>query len=185
MNQNTKSVNHSIGSIRNYVNEVIGKKIYLVLYKLGVELDDPIVIETATEALINYVELIGQISSNIAISAGRIHINVIDVKKAVRCIDNKRFEQLFIRNRLDSRMFANNLQSSSISERLTPTIHLNKEASWKEEIKNRQISGDKISEGDLLERVHFKPKHIPDFLPSFPPKISYYNCYKNREVIDK
>ncbi|KAK6590985.1 hypothetical protein RS030_111694 [Cryptosporidium xiaoi] len=184
MSQNQKNLNCSVNSINNYVTEVIGKRIYLILYKLGVELDDPVVIETATEAFINYVELIGQISSNIAISAGRIHINVLDIKKAVKCIDNKRFEQLFAGSGLDSEAFGGGFEKSSILEKLVPVVYLNEEESWKETIESRQISGENIVEGDLTKYLDSKPKYIPDFLPIFPPKISYDSYCKNQLSID-
>lgn len=166
LKNNTNDLNRKItSSIRNSIR--------LLLNKFEVELDDPNVLETATEAYINYIELLGKISSNVALTAGRTQVNIVDIRKSIKILDIKRYEQVFLNSELKSIIKKKNDFGMNFSKTIIPDICTNGNSLWRDVLGDTNSQKKKNLNPELFEFVDSIPKHIPDFLPIFPPRLDY------------
>ncbi|OII71721.1 uncharacterized protein cubi_00528 [Cryptosporidium ubiquitum] len=163
---NTNNINRKITSS-------ISNSIRLLLKKFEVELDDPNVLETATEAYINYIELLGKISSSVALTAGRTQVNIVDIRKSIKILDIKRYEQVFLHSELESIIKKKNDFGTNFSKTIIPDICTNGNSLWKDVLSDKNSSNEKSLDPELFEFVDSIPKYIPDFLPIFPPRLDY------------
>ncbi|KAF7457863.1 hypothetical protein HWI79_1429 [Cryptosporidium felis] len=161
--------------VNNHITKSINNSIHLLLNKFGVVVDDPNVIETATEAFINYIELLGKISSSISLAAGRTQINIVDMKKSIKILDFKRYKRIFsdeveMENCTRKKSTITTINYSKV---ILPDIHVEGEVRWKDLHNDSNPKGNKVRDSELFEFVDSTPKHIPDFLPIFPPRLDY------------
>ncbi|KAJ1610954.1 hypothetical protein OIY81_645 [Cryptosporidium canis] len=161
------------GNLNEKITSSINNSIRLLLNKFGVEVDDPNILETATEAYINYIELLGKVSSTVALAAGRTQINVADIKKSIKSLDIKRYEQVFLDSELESLINKKSNFGASFSKTLIPNICTGGSALWKDVFIDTNVQCKKSLDPELFEFIDSIPKHIPDFLPIFPPRLDY------------
>lgn len=160
-------------NLNEKITDSINNSIRLLLNKFEVDIDDPNILETATEAFINYIELLGKFSSSVALAAGRTQINIVDIKRSVKSLDIKRYEQVFLDSELESMIKKKNDFGTSFSKTLIPDICTNGNALWRDVFSDNKNQYKKSLDPELFEFVDSVPKHIPDFLPIFPPRLDY------------
>ncbi|EAK88823.1 hypothetical protein [Cryptosporidium parvum Iowa II] len=173
MKKNPENIEYYTDHINKKITNSISNSIRLLLRKFDVELDDPNILDTATEAYINYIELLGKISSSIAIAAGRTQVNIVDIKKSIKSLDIKRYEQVFLDSELESTINKKNNFGTNFLKRTIPDICTNGNSLWRDVLNDTNNANKKSLDPELFEYVDSIPKHIPDFLPIFPPRLDY------------
>lgn len=160
-------------NLNERITSSISNSIRLLLNRLEVDIDDPNILETSTEAFINYIELLGKFSSSVALAAGRTRINLVDIKRSVKSLDIKRYEQVFLDGELENMIKKKNDFGTSFSKALVPEICTHGTALWRDVFGDTGSKYKKSLDPELFEFVDSVPKHIPDFLPIFPPRLDY------------
>ncbi|KAH8581606.1 uncharacterized protein ELE39_001736 [Cryptosporidium sp. chipmunk genotype I] len=173
MKKNPDDLENYSNHINKKITSSISNSIRILLNKFDVEFDDPNILETATEAYINYIELLGKISSSVAIAAGRTQVNIVDIKKSIKSLDIKRYEQVFLDSELESIINKKNDFGTNFSKTIIPDVCTNGNSLWKNVLNDTNNPNKKGLEPELFEFVDSIPKHIPDFLPIFPPRLDY------------
>ncbi|KAL7068391.1 hypothetical protein ACR3K2_12460 [Cryptosporidium serpentis] len=160
-----------------YTNNILLKNIGWIMYKMDIRPDNFSVIEDALDIMLRYIETLANTASQHSQVAGRTETNIVDIQKALECFDWKRYDAIFNKDVNDIKKVGEFPgKFPPYIKSFHPTLQSDTEPAWEYVINNKNETESQLNhlvDVELYEFTDSIPKHIPSFLPIYPPKLTY------------